>query len=74
MIILLILSCIFISDDMKEDFSDACMSEVIGTGGHVKCGLSAKCTDRMLSRGLKGYALMHQLLYTMLCQLVSVLI
>ncbi|ELT95036.1 hypothetical protein CAPTEDRAFT_225617 [Capitella teleta] len=54
--------------DLKEEFSDGCMAEIIGTAGHSKCSLSAECTERMLSRGLKGYSLMHQLLYTILAE------
>ena len=57
---------------MDEKFSDGCMAEIMGTGGQGKCALSTECVEQMVSRGLKGYTLMHQLLYTVLAEKVCV--
>lgn len=57
---------------LDEEQSDVCMAELIGSHkAHGKsCDISSKCTKTMTTPGLVGYGITHQVLWTMLAEMV----
>ncbi|KAJ8308493.1 hypothetical protein KUTeg_013367 [Tegillarca granosa] len=51
---------------LDETTSDNCMSELIGSQSKEKCKISEKCAKIMTTKGLSGYGITHQILWTML--------
>lgn len=53
---------------MVESQSDKCMSELLGTQTGIPCSIGKECILIMSARGMIGYGITHQLLYTMLAE------
>lgn len=51
-----------------EDVSDACMTQMTGTGKHITkpCQLTDHCWNLMMAKGADGYALTHQALFLLI--------
>ncbi len=49
--------------ELHEQFSDECMSELIGGEGQPRCNPCKACMFAMFHRGQQEYSLTHQLLY-----------
>ena len=60
------------SVSLNEKESDKCMMELMGyQTSKKKCGVSEHCINIMTRKGLTGYGITHQLLWTMLSEQVS---
>lgn len=46
------------------------MSELLGTQTGMPCSISDECITVMSTRGMNGYGITHQILYTMLAEQV----
>ncbi|XP_078609942.1 UPF0764 protein C16orf89 homolog [Branchiostoma floridae x Branchiostoma japonicum] len=47
----------------NEEQSDACLTELLGTGSKASCSISPSCWNLMTSPGYQGYWLTHELFY-----------
>ncbi|KAL8579471.1 hypothetical protein ACOMHN_026836 [Nucella lapillus] len=58
------------SEDMKEEESDNCLTEVFGTSGTTNetCLISDRCWERMTNEGYHRYSLTHQIFYLQLAE------
>lgn len=59
------------SGEFDEDFSDRCMTELMGSDGHARCEISEECLHTMSAPGYGDYGITHQLLYTILAEQVQ---
>lgn len=59
--------------ELDESSSDKCMMEIMGyQASKTKCGISHFCQELMTSKGMTGYGITHQLLWTMLADQVYI--
>ena len=62
----------FFTVKLSESLSDKCMTELTGElGTDKRCVISSECIEIMTVKGLTGYGITHQILWTMLADQVS---
>ena len=53
---------------MSEKLSDQCMMELMTSAKNETCNISEECIKMMTMRGLTGYSITHQLLWSVLSE------